>query len=133
MLFSHALAKQIPHAQNRAFGMTIPKGYSTYGSFHLRFILVYSAVGNCTSIGPFFGSSHPSTASNFSCGIAVQPTVPCPGPRHMCMKMHDPLPGWTGLALWSTTIPQRYSSSLRRICSELCQSGLTELRSRMRL
>src|SRR5208337_777287 len=101
-------------------------GLSTWrssGNFQSLLSRSYWARGNCTSNGFLAGSSHASTDSSCSCGMAVQPTVPSPCPLQMCMKTHDPLPGVTGFALWSTTIPHRYSPPDSNICSELFQSG----------
>lgn len=77
------------------------------GSAHFFRSRRYCASGIWTSSGLRAGSSQARSDSIFSCGMAVQPTVPCPGPRHMCMKIQEPAPASGGLLLWSTTMPQR--------------------------
>src|SRR5262249_11933319 len=101
----------------------------TSGRCQCFLTLLYCCRGICMRSGVREGSSQPSKDSISACGIAVHPTVGCPGPRQMCMKMHEPRTATTGSVLCSTTTPQRYSSSERSICSELCQSGETVPRS----
>jgi hypothetical protein len=45
------------------------------------------------------GSSQPRRLSMFSCDMAVHPAVPASDPFQIWMKIQEPRPGKTGLAL----------------------------------